>query len=105
MECQSATPKHRWTKIRPDPRFPDKNKDTPFISIGATKPISAKKDYYTSLLAAWAPPMMQAFQQIAYEYEAGKSQRDTFLSDVINTKVGSPYPSMGSHFGKIPSQN
>ena len=101
LENQQVTPKHRWTKIRPDPRFPDQNLETPMFAIGATKPISSKRpDFYTSLLAAWAPPMMQAYQQIAYPRDQTRMQSDSFLSDVINSKIGCPYPSMASHFGK-----
>ena len=101
LQLQLKTPTHRWTKIRPDPRFPDSNREAPIIALGATKPMLAKKDFYTSLLAAWSVPMMQGFQQIEYVIESGRSQRDYFLSDLINMKIGSPYPSMGSHFGKL----
>ena len=102
LENQRSTPKHRWTKITPDPRFPQQNKDAPIIAIGATRPILAKDpEFYTSLLAGWSLQMMQGFQQIVHNYEESRSQRDSFLSDLINTKVGTPYPSMGSHFGKI----
>ena len=57
-------------------------------------------NFYTSLLGAWSTPMMQAFQQIKYEFDDGQLQKDTFLSDLINLKIGTPYPAMGSHFGK-----
>ena len=42
LENQQSTPKHRWTKITPDPRFPQQNKDTPIFALGATRPILAK---------------------------------------------------------------
>lgn len=101
LENQLSTPKHRWTKIKPDPRFPGQNKDTPFFALGATRPIMAKDpNFYTSLLGAWSTPVMQAFNQIKYEFEEGQLQRDSFLSDLINMKIGTPYPAMGSHFGE-----
>ena len=100
LENQLDTPKHRWTKICPDPRFPNQNKDTPIIALGATKPIMAKDpNFYTSLLGGWSTPMMQAFEQIKYQFDDGQLQRDSFLSDLINLKIGTPYPAMGSHFG------
>ena len=102
LENQQSTPKHRWTKITPDPRFPQQNKDTPIIALGATRPILAKDpDFYTSLLGGWSVQMMQGFQQIAYSYEDGKLQSDSFLSDLMNMKIGTPYPAMGSHFGEL----
>ena len=43
--------------------------------------------------------MMQAFQQISPVLDPRRNQRMTRVSDVINAKIGSPFPSMGSHFG------
>ena len=101
LENQLATPKHRWTKIKPDPRFPKDNLEVPIFALGATRPIMAKDpNFYTSLLGAWSTPIMQAFDQIKYGYQDGHLQKDTFLSDLINMKIGTPYPSMGSHFGE-----
>ena len=34
-----------------------------------------------------------------HEFDDGQLQRDSFLSDLINLKIGTPYPAMGSHFG------
>ena len=102
LENQTKLPKHRWTKVRPDPRFPDENMDTIIFALGASRPLTTKREgFVTSLLSAWSVPMMQAFQQVVYDHPEGKSQRDSFLSDLINSRVGCPYPSMGSHFGKL----
>ena len=101
LENQTTNPKHRWTKVRPDPRFPDDNLDTVIFALGASRPLTTKRPgFVTSLLSAWSVPMMQGYQQMIYNHRPGLSQRDTFLSDLINSRIGCPYPSMGSHFGK-----
>jgi len=43
--------------------------------------------------------MMQAFQQISPVSDPNRNQRMHRVSDIINSKIGSPFPSMGSHFG------
>ena len=69
-----------------------------FIVIFQKPLITRDPDYRTSLLAAWAVPFMQCYQQMSPVPYMG-NQKVTRISDLINSKVGSPYPSMGSHFG------
>ena len=99
LENQTSTPKHRWTKIMTDPKFPDAGYETPFFALGATRPILTKdKDYYTSVLAAWAFPIMQAFHQIQPGTEDCGSSNYS-VTKFLNSRVGASYPTLSSHIG------
>ena len=102
LENQTRALKHRWTKISPDPRFPSDERDTPIFALGATKPLLARdSNFYTTVLSAWATQIAQAYQQIELGAELTRSHHDNFLNDVINSKVGSPYPTLAGNFGKL----
>ena len=105
LKNQTREVRHRWTKIESDPRFPKKDEDdtreVPIIALGATKPLLAKdKNFYTTVLSGWALQLAQAFQQMKQTADPNRNQFDNFLQDTINTKVGSPYPTLAGNFGK-----
>lgn len=101
LENQTRNVKHRWTKIEVDPRFPDDQVDTPIFALGATKPLYSKNNnFYTTLLSGWATELAHSFQSIESGTASDKNQTQYYMSDLINSKIGTPYPSMASQFGK-----
>ena len=50
-------------------------------------------------MSAWAVPFMQCFQQMSPKLDANRNQRNNKISDLLNSRSGTPYPALGSHLG------